>query len=142
MNLALLAVVGSVCLIVALIQAWLIIAVIAGEDGPMNKLIPNAKELIRSHIDYLMMAQFLFVFYGLFRLMQLSPSIWIVVAMCAGSFFNPFGFFVRALRPSYIKSPPSVFTAFMTTSCIATTVGYALAAWMVAHAALAAAGGP
>jgi hypothetical protein len=131
-----LAVTASVCLIVALIETWLMVAVLSGEDGPMNKLIPGGKELLRSHIDYLMMAQFLFVFYGLFRAMQIAPPLWVVGCLCVGSFFNPFGFLVRAVRPSYLKAPPVACTAMMVTSCIATTIGYGAAAYLIASTSL------
>jgi hypothetical protein len=133
---AYLAVAASVCLIVALIEAWLMVAVLSGEDGPMNRLIPGGKELLRSHIDYLMMAQFLFVFYGLFRVLQIAPPFWLVGCLCVGSFFNPFGFLVRAVKPSYLKNPPTAFTAMMITSCIATTIGYGATAYLIASAAL------
>lgn len=143
MQVAYLAVVASVCLFVALIEAWLIVAVLSRENGFMNRIIPCGKELLRSHVDYLMMAQFLFVFYGLFRLMQLTPPVWLVGALCLGSFFNPFAFLVRAMKPSYLKAPPVAFTVMITISCIATTVGYGATAWILASTALSfAKGGP
>ncbi len=136
MHLAYLAVGGSVCLSIALIEAWLIVAHFSSEDGPVAKLIPGGKDLLRSHIDYLMMAQFRIVFYGLFRFMSLTPPWWVIVTMCFGSFFNPFAFLVRAVKPAYLKAPPILFKGMLTVSCIATTVGYGATAWMLASAAV------
>ncbi|MCI4678775.1 hypothetical protein K9U39_00640 [Rhodoblastus acidophilus] len=137
---AFLAVGGAVCLSVAIIEAWLIVAHFASSDGPVARLIPGGRDLVRSHIDYLMMALFLFVFYGLCRVMPFSPSLWIIAALCFGSFFNPFAFFVRAAKPGYLEAPPVWFKLMLTISCIATTVGYGVMAWTIAGASLAIAG--
>jgi hypothetical protein len=130
--------IGSLCLGVALIQAWLLVAVFSSDESPMLKLIPGRKDLLKSHIDYLMMAQFLFIFFALFRTLEITPPTWVLLSLCIGSFFNPFAFFVRALRPSYLKTPPILFVATITLSCILTTVGYGAAAWLISRAALAA----
>ena len=53
---------GSLCLIVALIEAWLLVAVFSSDDSPVSRIVPGRQDLLRSHIDYLMMSQFLFVF--------------------------------------------------------------------------------
>jgi hypothetical protein len=136
MQVAYIAVGASICLAAALVEAWLIVAHFTNENGPVAKLIPGGKDLLRSHIDYLMMAQFLFVFYGLFRLMSVTPPVWVVATLCFGSFFNPFAFLVRAINPSYLKAPPVLFKAMLTVSCVATTVGYGATAWMLARTAL------
>lgn len=128
---------GAICLAVALVQAWLLVARFASDEGPVARLIPGKQDLLRSHIDYLMMAQFLFVFYALYAHFALSPPAWLVMATCIGSFFNPFAFFVRALRPQYLKSPPAAFMAMITLSCVLTTVGYGATAWLLARAAFA-----
>jgi hypothetical protein len=128
---------GSLCLGVALIQAWLLVARFASDDSAIARLIPGKQDLLRSHIDYLMMAQFLFVFFALYKHFALLPPLWIVAAVCIGSFFNPFAFFVRAIKPGYLKAPPAHFMAMITVSCILTTVGYGATAWLLANAALA-----
>lgn len=133
---AYLVVTASLCLTVALIQAWLLVARFSADEGPVARLIPGKQDLLRSHIDYLMMAQFLFVFYALYKYFAVTPPLWLVTAICIGSFFNPFAFFVRALRPSYLKSPPAPFMAMITISCILTTIGYGGTAWIFATAAL------
>jgi len=128
---------GSVCLGVALVQSWLLVAVFSSENSAVSKLIPGRQDLLKSHIDYLMMSQFLFIFFVLLKSLSLSPPLWLVAAVCIGSFFNPLAFFIRAVRPSYLTQPPILFTAMITLSCILTTAGYAAVAWIVAREALA-----
>lgn len=137
MKIAYFAVSGSICLIAALVEAWLLVVVFSNENGPLNRLLPNGKDLLRSHLDYLMMALFLFVFYRLFRTLRVLPPDWLVASACLGAFFNPFAFLVRAAKPAYQKAPPVAFRIMLMTSCIATTVGFGAAAWTISTAALA-----
>ncbi len=136
MQIAYLAVSASICLTAALIEAWLLVIVLSGANGLINRVIPNAKDLLRSHIDYLMMALFLFSFYGIFRLLGATPPDWLVVSACLGALFNPLAFLVRAVKPSYQKEPPIAFRLALMASCIATTVGFGAAAWMISKTAL------
>ena len=128
---------AAVCLGVALLEAWLIVAHFSNPRGAVARAIPGGKDLLRSHIDYLMMAQFLFAFYALFRVTALAPAAWIVAALCFGSFFNPFAFLVRATRPHYLETPPGLFKGLLAVSCTATTIGYAATAWILVRAAFA-----
>jgi len=136
MPIAALAVVGGLCLFVALIESWLLVALLAGSYGPLQKLLPNRQDLVRSHIDYLMMALFLFVFYGLCRLLPAAPPGAIIAAACLGAFFNPFAFLVHAMKPAFKEAPPTSFFTAMMASCVATTVGFAGIGWTISAAAL------
>lgn len=126
------AVTAALCLSIALIEAWILVALLALPVGSLSRLVPNRADLIRSHIDYLMMALFLFVFYGLCRFLGSEPAPWLIAAACFGSLFNPFGFFVHAVRPTYKEAPPAAFSAVMMSSCVATTLGFAATAWTIA----------
>jgi len=128
---------AAICLGFALLQAWLLVARFASDVGPVARIIPGKADLLRSHIDYLMMAQFLFVFYALHQYLAVAPPAWLVAATCLGSFFNPFAFMIRALRPHYLTNPPPPFMIMITLSCLATTVGYGATAWLLAGAAFA-----
>ncbi len=139
MHIAYLAAAAAVCLSMALLEAWLLLGRVSAKDGPLARLLPNTKDLLSSHIDYLMMALFLFAFYGLFRIVGVAPRDWLVASACFGSFFNPFGFLLRAVNPTcFLEAPPKAFLAFMTISCVATTASFAAAGWMIAAAAMAA----
>jgi hypothetical protein len=127
---------GALCLFIALIEAWLIVALLATQGGALHRLVPNRAELVRSHIDYLMMALFLFVFYGLCKVTGAAPAGWLIASACLGAFFNPFGFLVHAMRPDFKEAPPPVFFSMMMGSCVATTIGFAATAWTIAASAL------
>ena len=127
-----LVVVGSLCLTIALILAWCLVGV--RTTGFMKRWFPNYQYLLKSHIDYLMMTGLLFIFFLLFRLLQLAPPALIVVAMSVGSLVNPAAFLALAIKPDLPQRPASVFGAMVTCGFVLTTVGYGGAAWVVARA--------
>ena len=65
----LLVITGSLCLTLALIEAWLLVIMLTNPDHSLSRIIPGAQDLIKSHIDYLLMS--LFVFYLLFAHCQI-----------------------------------------------------------------------
>jgi hypothetical protein len=136
MTISVFAFAGALCLSMALIEAWLLVALLASPGGALHRLLPNRADLVRSHIDYLMMALFLFVFYGLCRLVGAAPAGWLIAAACIGAFFNPFAFLVHAMRPDFKDAPPPVFFSALMGSCVATTAGFAATAWTIAVSAL------
>ena len=97
---------GSLCLLLALIEAWVLVAVSFNPKGALSKLIPIPQDVIKSHVDFLMMSQFLFVFYLLFKHFGIQPCAVVIVCMCLGAVSNPFLFLVRAVTPPS-KSPPT-----------------------------------
>jgi hypothetical protein len=136
MSLSAFAVVGALCLSMALIEAWLLVGLLASPDGMLQRLLPNRSDLVRSHIDYLMMALFLFAFYGLCRLSGAAPQGWLIAGTCFGACFNPFAFLVQAALPEFRTAPPAIFTAIVMLSCLATTIGFGATAWLIAARAV------
>ena len=57
----------------------------------MKTLFPNYQNLLKAHLDYLMMTGLLMIFFLLFNHFRVSPSPLVVLAMCVGSFMNPLG---------------------------------------------------
>jgi hypothetical protein len=131
----LLVVIGSLCLTVALVEAWMLVAVVTAPDGWLAKKIPGTQDLLKSHIDYLMMSQFLFIFYMLFSHFKIKPAGFIIFCMCVGSFGNALLFLIRAMNPSLKDEMTVPFRLSMTLSCSMTTIGYISGAWLVANAA-------
>jgi hypothetical protein len=127
---------GALCLSMALIEAWLLVATLATPDGAVQRLLPNRADLLRSHVDYLMMALFLFAFYGLCRLTGAAPPALLIAAACVGAFFNPFAFLLHAARPDLKSAPPAALFAAIVSSCVATTIGFFGTAWTIAFAAV------
>jgi hypothetical protein len=129
-----LAVVGSVCMTLALVLAWCLAGV--RSSRVVKACFPNPQYLLKAHLDFLMMTGLLFVFFLVFEQLRLTPPMTIVVAMSIGSMGNPSGFLALALKPDLPQKPTTPFGALMVLSFTATTVGYGGAAWYVAHAVI------
>lgn len=134
----LLVITGSLCLTFALIEAWLLVIILTNPDHPLSRIIPGAQDLIKSHIDYLLMSLFLFVFYMLFAHYQIKPPLLLIASMCLGAVGNAGLFLIRAMNPSFKAEPTAAFRLLMSVSCLLTTIGYLGAAWSVAASAIAA----
>lgn len=128
----LLAAVGSLCMMLALVLAWCLAAVRSSRS--VKKCFPNPQYLLKAHLDFLMMTGLLFIFFLLFEHLRLTPPTAIVVAMSLGSVSNPSGFLALAVRPDLPQRPATPFGALMVLSFTATTIGYGGAAWYVARA--------
>ncbi|NOT83544.1 MAG: hypothetical protein HOP02_01930 [Methylococcaceae bacterium] len=115
----------------------MLVTIVTAPDGALAKKIPCMQDLLKSHIDYLMMSQFLFIFYMLFNHFQLKPAGFILFCMCVGSFGNALLFLIRAMNPSLKEAMTVPFRLGMTLSCSMTTIGYLSGAWLVASAAWA-----
>jgi hypothetical protein len=119
---------------ITLVLAWCLVGV--RTSAFMKTVFSNYQNLLKAHIDYLMMTGLLMIFYLLFNHFHVSPSRLVVVAMSVGSFMNPVGFIALAIRPGLRQQPTSPFGAVMAGSFTLTTIGYAGAAWSIGHAAL------
>jgi hypothetical protein len=131
---SLLVVVGSLCLLITLVLAWCLVGV--RSSALMKRLFPNYQNLLKAHIDYLLMTGLLMIFFLLFNHFRVAPSPLVVLAMSVGSFMNPVGFIALAIKPDLRQQPASPFGAVMACSFTLTTIGYAGAAWSIGQAAL------
>lgn len=127
-----LAVVGSACLALALVLAWCLAGVRASSF--VKRCFPSYPYLLKAHLDFLMMAGLLYLFFLLFEHLRLAPPSLVVAAMSVGSLTNPAGFVALALKPDLPQRPTSPFGALMVLSFAVSTVGYGGAAWCVARA--------
>src|SRR5258705_10590213 len=106
-----LVVVGSLCLLITLVLAWCLVGV--RSSAFMKKLFPNYQNLLKAHIDYLLMTGLLMIFFLLFAHFRVSPPLVVVCAMSIGSFMNPVGFIVLAVKPTLRQQPTSPFGVIM-----------------------------
>jgi hypothetical protein len=127
-----LAVVGSVCMMLSLVLAWCLAGVRTSKA--VKGCFPNPQNLLKAHLDFLMMTGLLFVFFLVFGQLRLTPPTFVVAAMCIGSLGNPTGFLALALKPDLQQRPTAPFGAVMLVSFTMTTVGYGGAALCVVHA--------
>jgi hypothetical protein len=125
------------CLAIALGIAWVLGITLFFPDGVLAGHLVERADVIRAHIDYLMMAQFLFIFFLLFRQYAIVPPFWVVAACCFGAFFNPLAFLIRGLtaKPDAAIAVEPHFPLQAGISFTLTTVGFLTAAILVAVAA-------
>jgi len=97
---------AGLCLTVALTIAWVLGVTLFFPDGAVAQHLADRDDVIRAHIDYLMMAQFLFIFFLLFRQYAIEPPLWLVAACGFGAFFNPLSFLIRGLTPKTVAVVP------------------------------------
>jgi hypothetical protein len=98
-----LAVAGSLCMMLALVLAWCLAG--ARSSRLVKRCVPNPQDLLKAHLDFLMMTGLLFVFFLLFEHLRLTPPTAFVVAMSLGSVGNSSGFLALAVRPDLPQRP-------------------------------------
>ncbi len=134
---------AGLCLAIALTIAWVLGFTLFFPEGTLAGLLIERTDIIRAHVDYLMMAQFLFIFFLLFQQHEIEPPVWVVAACCFGAFFNPLAFLVRGLTPkpsvTIPVEPHFPFQAGL--SFTLTTVGFLAAVALVVRAVLQARAG-
>lgn len=135
-NLILLSIAG-LCLLIALTIAWVLGITLFFPGGTLAGQLADRDDIIRAHIDYLMMAQFLFIFFLAFRQFAIDPPLWLVAACCFGAFFNPLAFLIRGITPKAIiiipVEPHFPLQAILSFSL--TTIGFLTAVLLVVRAA-------
>lgn len=127
---------AGLCLTIALAIAWVLGVTLFFPDGALAGLLAERDDVIRAHIDYLMMAQFLFIFFLAFRQYSIDPPLWLIAACGFGAFFNPLAFLIRGLTPkaavTVAVEPHFPLQAVLSFSL--TTVGFLGAVFLVIRA--------
>lgn len=129
---------AGLLLAIALSIAWVLGITLFLPDGWVASFVVIRADIIRAHIDYLMMAQFLFIFALLFRQYAIEPPYWVIGACCFGAFINPLAFLMRGLTPKPPVPPMPIephFPASAALSFTLTTLGFLTAVALVARAA-------
>ena len=90
---------ACLCLIIALIEAWIMMFILVFETKALKRIFKNYRDLVRSHIDYLMMSMLFFALYAVFRFIELEVPAFIAWSSLVGGLLNPFGFLVTAIKP-------------------------------------------
>lgn len=98
----LLPVAASICLLVALVQAWLMTGVRYFDLAWVKRMFPNYRNLIRSHVDYLMMTSLIFSMYLVLNYLELVLPTVIYWLIFIGAIYNPFGFLIEAIKPDIV----------------------------------------
>lgn len=93
---------ASICLIIALIEAWVLTAVRYLRWNGIKKIFPNYRDLVRSHIDYLIMSAIVFGVYLVLKELSIRPPESILWLTFVGALYNPFGFILQAMKPDIV----------------------------------------
>jgi len=90
---------AAIALLISLVEAWLATLIIYGKIGFLKKIFPATHNLIRSHVDYTIMTALLgFTYFAIIHLGVDMPKS-IIVILCIGVLYNPFGFVIKAINP-------------------------------------------
>lgn len=119
---------ASICLLTALVQAWIMTWVRYFEAPLVLKILPNYRDFVRSHVDYLIMTGIVFsTFLVLLKLeIALAPlACWLIFI---GALYNPFGFILQAIKPDIAESGGIVTKAGTVIAFFPLTIGLVWAA--------------
>lgn len=121
---------GAVFLLLALVLAWLLVAV--KYLGLLNGIFTNAKYLLSAHLDYIFMAILNWVVYLLYVSLRLPSHDEMAYLIVAGSALNPALFLFLSIKPDVKKSILSPFGMASGFSFTLTSAGYGWAALQIA----------
>lgn len=90
---------AAICLLSALIQGWILTMDRYLKISSIKKYFPNYRDLVRSHIDFLMMAALIFSLYLVIIALGIVLPAFVLWLILIGALYNPFGFFIQAIFP-------------------------------------------
>ena len=117
-------VVAAGIMIFSLFEAWLATLIIYGKVKCLKKIFPATHNLIRSHVDYLMMTSLLVVSYFVCLHLNIVLPKWVIVLLCIGVIYNPFGFFIKAMNPEAGQSDTLFGKVMVCVAFLPTTIGF------------------
>lgn len=123
---------AAFAMLFSLFEAWLATLIVYGKVGFLKKIFPVPHNLVRSHVDYLIMTTLLCVSYFLCLHLAIELPKWLIVTLCFGVIYNPFGFFVKAINPKAGNADTPFGRAIVCLSFVPTTLGFGYVMVMVA----------
>lgn len=121
----LLAYVGATQIIIALILAWIMVGTSHFKIPFLVTRVKTFRDLVKAHLDYLLMALFTLCFFVLYKSTNMEPSWTTVLLVSFGSMVNPLGFLIPAFYPKADSLPIfSFYRLLIFTSFLATTAGF------------------
>jgi len=114
-------------LIFSLVEAWIATLIVYGKVAFLKKIFPATQNLIRSHVDYVMMTSLLGVTYFFCLYLNIVLPKAIIVILCIGVIYNPFGFFVKAINPKAGQSDTLLGKTGVCIAFLPTTIGFGYA---------------
>ncbi|MBN1363853.1 MAG: hypothetical protein JW976_03520 [Syntrophaceae bacterium] len=125
MNLLLIS--GCVLIIISIAIGWLIIARKYLSLKMFERLIRDDKNLVKAHIDYVMMALILFSFFFI----GVNLPLPLIILACAGAVSDPTLFIFLSIKPNINKKIGGPFSAISTVIFLITTFGIGGSAFFI-----------
>lgn len=116
--------IAAICLIISLGLAWLASFIMYAKIVWLKKLVKANHQLIRAHIDYLLMCLLLVVTYYLCQERDIILPVWCIVTACIGALYNPFGFIVLAFKPKMANPETRLEKARVLLGFLPATIGF------------------
>ena len=111
----------------SLALAWLGSLIIYGKIAALRKVFPATHNIIRCHVDYLIMASLLgLVYFSCLHLGIALPTA-VIVILCIGVIYNPIGFLFQAIDPNFGKSDSVAGRAVVLLGFLPATIGFGYA---------------
>lgn len=90
---------AAISLLLSLLLAWIASLIVYVKVGWLKSLFKAPFQLIRAHIDYLLMSLLLVLCFYLNERLNLDLPAFIIALLCLGALYNPLGFIVLAIKP-------------------------------------------
>ena len=123
---------ASVFMLGSLALAWLSTGVRILRVSSLKTRFPAHDNLVKAHIDYLLMALLLMAYYLVAKSLEMVYPGWVITTMLIGGAMNPFTFIIVAMHKPEDFRPVKVFKTITMLSFTITTLGFAAAAILVA----------
>lgn len=115
---------AAALLLISLGLAWLASFILYAQIAFLKKIFPATHQLIRAHIDYLLMSLLLVAAHYLDQTLSLALPTSIIVITCIGAIYNPFGFIVLAMKPAMANPKTFGEKARVLLGFLPATIGY------------------
>lgn len=115
---------AAICLIISLALAWIASFILYIKTAWLKKIIKANHQLIRAHIDYILMCLLLVVTYYLCQERSIALPDWCVITACIGALYNPFGFIVLAFKPKMANPETTFEKARVMLGFLPATIGF------------------
>ena len=123
-NMTWLLVVAAGMMLFSLFEAWLATLIMYAKVGWLARIFKAPRNLVRSHIDYLMMTTLVLGVYFLCMLLHIELPAVIILLLTIGVILNPFGFLLQSIDPTFGKSETFAGKIVTCASFLPTTIGF------------------
>ncbi|MDX1606866.1 MAG: hypothetical protein R3202_11780 [Candidatus Competibacterales bacterium] len=115
---------AAVCMLISLALAWLASLIIYARMEVLQKIFVAPHQLVRAHIDYLLMALLLILSFYLAERFELALPVGVIALLCIGALYNPLGFIALAVQPALARPQTTAATLRILFGFLPATLGF------------------